>query len=315
MLLVLLGLGVVTILSMPLAETMGLPRGYYLMRHLGGILLGIVIVWVLHRWGSRRWFDPFGTMVLAAGVAGVLTVSFWPGIHADRNTLLVSGYAFDAALFFLIGVVWLIDFGERIEMPKYRIALSGVWLVLVPIWFLLTVHDPVMGILIGLVMIGMAISIEGSFRKVMFLVVGVLGVAVWIVVSSHHRLERIQVWWNALIHHVAFRMPTGLDLMYARIHEGLFFMNDWGGGLLIGVTVLYVWLILLLRREAHLFARGVAMILSLVLLLHIASYFQMIPLRAPYLWMVEYGFSGMVIAFVMMGMVMLRRDRVNTLRR
>lgn len=303
-LLIMISVILVAVLSRPLEEALVYPTLHFLFSHLTHLLIGVIILFTMRKLESM-WFDRIGAAVLVLSTAAFLLMLFVPSIGDSRVFLKIGSFAMQPSIYFALGVVWLSDYRTRAQSRSMKWILCLVAVVVFSVWLVMARVDLPMMILIGLGVMGM-MGYWYGFSKISFLFLGGL-ISIWgfLILNSPHRLQRLQNWLEMLINGKPFTRSSGVDLLISKMHEGLFAYNEWGGILFVVVALLFIWLILNIWRVDSLFAKGIAIMLAVDILLYVVNFLGLTPVKPPVLFIVEYGKSITFESFLMIGMVSL----------
>jgi len=308
LLLLLVGGFIVFKTSTPLEAILVYGKFYFLSRYLIYTAIGVAILLVMSKL-DVIWFDRIGAGVLALSIMAVILMWFVPWTNENRVFFKIGGFSIRPSLYFTLGAIWLFDYSAREQNKMVKWMLWSIITITLCVWLLMVKFDFSIVILIALSVIGMIMYMYGFSRIFFLFFSGITTALALVALGSPHRMNRIQSWWEMLINAEPLTHPTGIDLMIDRMHEGLFAYNEWGGMALVVVTLLFVWLIVNIWKIESLFAKGVAMVLTVDILFHIINFFGLSLFKPPVLFMVEYGESITFVSFLMMGMVVMSSKR------
>ena len=304
-LLIIVGIVLVAVLAHPLEVAFGYPNLHYVFNHLVNIGIGVAILFVMSKLDTV-WFDRIGAGVLVLTIIAAVSTLFYPEFHQGRVFVKIGNFSMQTAIYFTLGVVWIFDYSMRVQTKSMQWIVWFVSLVILGIWLILLVKmDMVMMLLIGLSVLGM-LCLRYGMSKIFFIVMGsILGLYGFLLLGAPHRISRIQSWWEMLISGESLVPPTGMNLLIDRMHEGLFIYNEWGGMVLMLVTLLFTWLIINIWKVEGMFAKGVAIVLGLSIFFHIINFFGLSPMKPPALFIVGSGKSSIFVSFLMIAMVLM----------
>lgn len=292
-LLIAIGSVIVLELSPVLAKAFGYPSYHFVFNHLIYIGIGMVLLYVLKRLGDV-WFDRIGAAILIVSIVSYMLVVLVVGSKTSYEVLHITGFTIRYTILFIVGVIWLMDFISRQDGAKYHWPLSAAALSIFVFWILLFEMSTPLMILLGVTVI-MTIWYKAGFSKLFFYALGgMTGALTILLMYFPHLIKQIVP-------------PTELNLLGDRMHEGLFLYNDWSTVALVVISILFLWLVYALWQYQILFAKSVAILLGLDMLMHWLVFANLSPMIPPSLFIVEYGKSITLISFVMIGMVSMRK--------
>jgi len=266
--------------------------------------VGVAVLYGMHKL-EGDWFDRIGLGIFLVSLITFTLMLFSPSIIESRVYLKVVSFSVRPSLYFVIGIVWLMDYSIRTNERYMKVLLVLGWVLALIVWLFMVKVDPPVMVLVGFTVLGMLAYHYGSVKVFFVFMGGMIGTFGLVLFYAPHRIRRIQSWWELIISGESFAMPTGLDLIVSKMHEGIFVYNDWGGIALMIVSALFVWLIIVLWRVESFFAKGISMVFLVDILFHIINFFRLTPLKPPALFIIEYGLSITLVTFLMMGMVWL----------
>ena len=278
---------------------------HFFLSHLIYVGLGVGIVALMNRLDGE-WFDKIGAILLALGLLLLALKLFMPQSGDVRESVAVAGVSVRFSLLLIPGMLWLTDYLCRrsAQVPQKVFYLFGVgfW----GVWGLAFLFDPTMMFLAALVLLGMLAYRQGISKVFLVSTLMIAGLLAAMMLSSPHTMHRLQSWWENLGTGSTHPQLSGAALVQEKVGEGVFIYNDWGGVALFVVGVAVVWLVAALFKEKHLFAVGAAMLFAFDLLLNMVSFLGLTPFRPPVMFGAAHGELASVVAFVLLGMVVLR---------
>ena len=306
-LLVVLGGYIVFLLSPELAKASHYENlHHFFVQHLIAIGFGTGMLMVMKRL-DIAWFDRLGALVLIIAIILFAFMMFSPEVRASRVVLRIGTFSMQPTLYFAVGVIWLIDFSGRVDSGSMKWMVRFIGLLTIATWILMLFVDPAMMILLGMVLLGMIVYMNGFSKTFFQFLGGILGIFSVLILNSPYRIERLKNWWEMIVGEKSYAVPSGIDLLVSKMHEGIFTYNEWGGIVLLVTTGLFVWLITILWRYESLFAKGIVMVLGVDILFQVINFFGLSLLKPPVLFIVEYGTSITLVSFLIILMVMIRQ--------
>lgn len=309
-LLVVLGSTIVFLFFPELAEALHYENPqHFFVQHLLAVCLGAGLLFVLHKIKESKWFDIIGATALGVSLFMLTVLLLFPEFSVNGSVLHIGYFAAKPTLLFMVGVLWLVDYMYRYGVGKHRWLLLSFTVVVSLFWVFILAIDESTAMLLGLVILGILFYLHRSFKIFYLMLVSFIGIVIILLLTSPHRISRIQSWIEVITGERDYVPSSGLDYTISKLHDGLFIYNEWSAGVFTLVAGLFTWLMLALWKSNNIFAKSIAILFGVDIILHFIVFMNWSPIKPPSLFIVEYGMSITFVSFLMMGMVLMRLNK------
>jgi len=277
---------------------------YLIKNQLVYLLISIVILILLIRTKSSQTFDRVGLSLFGFSLVLLVAMFFLPNSIVPfvdgKRLYLVVGIFIYPMLFFTLGVIWFINsLHNKFTLKNLNATIFA--LMLLSGFLTLSFHDYGMFLLLELLMLFFLFYLNGVNKYLLGALVGLLGAIGIFIITSAHRLSRLQNWIASLD---LSNLQNSLDLVGLQILN-----NNFGMIFVIGVIAFFVFFIysihknIISSKNNELFKVGIMAIFVLTLILNCLALFGLLPIEAPPLYFFDYGFSISVISYLMLAML------------
>ena len=282
---------------------------HFFIQHLLVVGVGVVVLFVLYGLKGLKWFDIIGATILIISLFLLTVRLFVPGFGGHGSILNIGYFTIDSLPFFIVGVLWLVNFMHSSDLGRYRWSMRGFSVVVFLFWVLTIALYAPTAMLLGLVVLSILFYVYRSNKVSYLMLVGFVVIVTLFLLKSPYRLARMKSWIDALTSRRESVTLEGLDYTVSKLHDGLFIFNEWGNGVFVLVTALFTWFIMALWQSNDMFAKSVSILFGLDIFFHFIVFMNWSRIKPPSLFIVEQGTSITIASFLMMGMVLMRVDK------